>query len=251
VTEAAQRLERPARELVVIGASAGGVEALATIAAGLPADFPAAVLVALHLPEGGTSVLPTILDRAGRLPARAARDDEPVRPGTIAVAPPGHHLVVADGRTRLLRGPKVNGYRPSVDVLFHSAARSYGRGVIGVVLTGALSDGAFGLRAIKRRGGAAVVQADAAHTGMPESALASVDADAVTPLRSIPAALTMFVETEEATMRDEGSPEESELEAGFDPGQLQEAPGSPSVFRCPECGGALCLIEDAGLSGFA
>lgn len=153
------RTARPRRDIVVIGASAGGVEALMAIAEDLPPDLGAAVFVVLHLGEGATSFLPEILDRAGPLPATAAVDRAPIEPGTIAVAPPDHHLVVESGRVRVLHAaPKVNGRRPSVDVLFHSAARVYGSRVIGVVLSGTLSDGTLGLQAIQRRSGVAIVQ---------------------------------------------------------------------------------------------
>jgi len=119
-------------------------------------------------------------------PARvggAAADGAPIEPGTIAVAPPNHHLIVEPGLTRVVRAPKVNGRRPSVDVLFHSAARAYGGRAIGVVLSGTLNDGTLGLQAIKRRNGVAIVQADAVHQGMPTSAIANVDVDSVLPLR--------------------------------------------------------------------
>ena len=107
----------------------------------LPVELPATVFVVLHMPTGFSSTLARILDRAGPLPARAASDGEAFAPATVLVAPPDHHLLIEDGRTRLVRGPKVNGHRPAVDVLFHSAARWYGPQVIGVVLSGALSDG--------------------------------------------------------------------------------------------------------------
>jgi len=243
-----ERLRR--RDVVVIGASAGGVEALATIARGFPDDLPAAVFVVLHLPEGGTSYLPGILGRAGRLPVLPAQDDSRITRGAITVAPPDHHLVLERERTRLVRGPKVNGYRPAVDVLFHSAARSYDGRVVGIVLSGTQSDGTLGLRAIKRRGGGAIVQGDAVHQGMPTSAIRNVQVDAVVPLREIANTLTIMLGTEEVEMADEESVDESALEAGFDIGQLEEAPGDPSIFRCPECGGALWELDDGELNAY-
>lgn len=239
------------RDIVVVGASAGGVEALATLAGSLPGDFPAAVFAVLHLPEGGRSFLANILSRAGELPSRTAEDGGPVTPGTITVAPADRHLVLESDRTRLVRGPKVNGYRPAVDVLFHSAARSYDGRVIGIVLSGTQTDGTLGLRAIKRRGGAAIVQADALYRGMPTSATRNVAVDAVVPLDEIPQTLTMMVGAgKEVAVAGEGKIDESPLEAGFDIGQLEEAPGDPTVFRCPECGGALWELEDSGLHAY-
>ena len=195
-------------------------------------------------------MLHRIVDRAGPLRATPARDGQPIELGAIVVAPPDHHLMVEAGRVRCVRGPKVNGHRPAVDVLFHSAARAYGDRVIGVVLSGALSDGSLGLRAIKRRGGGAIVQSDALHQGMPTSAIAQVDVDCVVPLLEIPGALTMLMRTREEHVMGKGRDWESDLEAGFDLGTLTEVPGEPSGFMCPECGGALWELNDEGLRAY-
>ena len=185
---------RTAPGIVVIGASAGGVEALGFLAAALPDDFAAAVLVVLHV-GAHNSVLPWLLNQRGPLPACHPRDGDPIRPGHIYVAPPDHHLLVEPGRVRLVRGPRENWARPAVDPLFRSAARAYGPGVVGVILTGGLNDGTAGLFEIKRRGGLAVVQdpADAISPGMPRSALRHVVVDHCLPLRNIPALLAELV----------------------------------------------------------
>ena len=231
------------RDVVVVGASAGGVGALMSLAEGLPADFDATIFVVLHLPEWGPSRLAGILDRAGPLPARWAVDRRPYERGVLYVAPPDHHLLVMRGRMRLLRGPKVNGHRPAVDVLFHSAARAHGHRVIGVVLTGSRSDGALGLRAIVRRGGATIVQSDPEQRCMPESARAH--AHLVLPLREIPARLTMLAgPSEEGVTTDDETLPDTDLEAGFDVSEQREAPGDPTMLRCPECGGAIWEIKD-------
>ena len=180
-----------ARDIIVVGASAGGVNALATLAEGLPPDLPASVLVALHLAPGVTSILPEILARAGRLPAVHPKDGEAYEKGKIYVAPPDHHLLVREGHLRLTRGARENLHRPAIDPLFRSAALAHGPRVIGVVLTGSLDDGTAGLSAVKRCGGTAVVQdpSDASHPSMPAAALKNVAVDHSVPLSEMAALL--------------------------------------------------------------
>jgi two-component system, chemotaxis family, protein-glutamate methylesterase/glutaminase len=177
----------PAPDLVVVGASAGGVEALIRVVGELPGDFDAAVLVVLHLTPNASSNLPAILARAGRLPAAHARDGEPIRPGQILVAPPDRHLVVRDGRAHLSSGPAENLQRPAVNVLFRSAAMNWDGRTVGIVLSGALDDGADGLRAIAMAGGLAIVQdpADALVPSMPMEALEAAEVDHVLPADEI------------------------------------------------------------------
>lgn len=165
--------------IIVIGTSSGGVDALMQLAQGLPRNLPAAVFVVLHLSPQGPSNLPKILNRAGPVPAHHPSDGEPIMPGIIYVAPPDRHLMVERGRVRVVHGPRENRHRPAVDPLFRSAALAYGAQVIGVVLTGALDDGTAGLQAIKQRGGIAVVQDpdDAFTPGIPASALEFVKVD--------------------------------------------------------------------------
>ncbi|MDO9409362.1 chemotaxis protein CheB [Patulibacter sp.] len=163
------------RDLIVVGASAGGVQALQRLVGDLPADLPAAVVVVLHLPSAGHSVLAQILDRAGPLPVTAVTDGTAVRPGEILVAPADAHTLVRDGHVVLDHEPRENGHRPSIDALFRSAAESYGPRVIAVVLTGMLDDGAAGIVSVVRAGGVGVVQDpdDARYGAMPRAAIAT------------------------------------------------------------------------------
>jgi two-component system chemotaxis response regulator CheB len=188
---------RVGHDIVVIGASAGGVASLVQITKGLPPDLPAAIFVVVHVSASFRSHLPEILARCGTLPVRHAVDGEAFERGRIYVAPPGHHLVIDETRTCLTLEPRENQVRPAVDPLFRSAALAHGPRVVGVILTGGLSDGTAGLGAIKAHGGVAVVQdpADAAVPGMPASALAHVAVDHLVPLSEMAQTIARIVKT--------------------------------------------------------
>jgi len=179
------------RDVVAVGASAGGVEALRALVAGLPADYTGVLLFVLHLPREGPSALPAIIDRSGPLPASSAVDGDELRSGHIYIAPNDRHLLVGDGRVRLSDGATENGHRPSVDALFRSVARAYTRRAIGVVLSGARDDGAAGLALIAAQGGTTVVQdpADALYPSMPLAAMTHVRPDHVVPAAEMGALL--------------------------------------------------------------
>jgi two-component system, chemotaxis family, protein-glutamate methylesterase/glutaminase len=240
------------QKIVVIGASAGGVEALTQVVRHLPKNLAAPVFVVLHIPPDATSVLPDILARNGRLRAKAARDGERYENGTIYVAPPDFHLLVNDGTLRLRRGPRENRVRPSVDPLFRSAAIAAGPHAIGVILTGSLDDGTAGLIAIKQRGGTAIIQdpKDAVYPGMPQSALEHVDADVCVPLSRISEEIVNAVNRPVVRPRPRAVvTEDMEMEkkiAEMDSATMQDdnRPGEPSAFSCPECGGVLWEIKD-------
>lgn len=177
----------PDRNIIVIGASAGGVETLIQLCKKLPRTLPATLFVAIHFPKNTPSLLPRILTRAGKLPAIHPENGEVIQENMIYVAPTDYHMDVNPGRIRLSRGPRENGYRPAIDRMFRTAARAYGQRVVGVVLSGMLSDGALGLQTIQEAGGLAIVQdpQEALYPGMPENALRSVTADAVLSLAGI------------------------------------------------------------------
>jgi two-component system chemotaxis response regulator CheB len=255
----------PVHDIVVIGASAGGVEALVQLVGGLPKDLPAAVCIVLHLPAHGSSVMPLILDRAKTLPACHAADQQPIERGHVYVAPPDHHLHVERGYLRLTRGPSENGVRPSVDPLFRTAARAYGGRVIGIVLSGVLDDGTAGLMTIKAHGGLALVQApeDALYSGMPRSAIENVDVDCVLPVAKMAARLVELVhlpaqDGEELPDGRRGAyVMENELEQEAEVAETDETmhpsdvrPGRPSGFTCPECHGALWEMQAGDLIRF-
>jgi two-component system, chemotaxis family, protein-glutamate methylesterase/glutaminase len=261
ISKAEPKQER-ARAVVVIGASAGGVEALRELVAALPADLPAAVLVVLHVSAGAPSVLPSILARRAALPVTHARGDETVLAGHVYVAPPDQHLLLADGCTSVLRGPRENGVRPAVDPLFRSAAQAYGHRAIGVILSGTLDDGTLGLGVIKRAGGVAVVQdpADAMFDGMPRSACERVAVDHVVPLAEMGPLLARLARqvtstqdiTEGSTVADrrhvdeiERGEERREIDGGAR--QNEGLGGEVSGFTCPECHGALWEMRDGAV----
>jgi two-component system, chemotaxis family, protein-glutamate methylesterase/glutaminase len=245
------------RSIIVVGASAGGVEALSELVAHLPTDFPAAIFIVLHVPSHGTSVLPRILSRAGFLPAIHPQDSQPIQSGHIYVAPPNLHLLVKNGYVTLARGPKENGHRPGIDPLFRSAARVYGNRVIGVILTGTLDDGTAGLQAIKMRGGITVVQSpeDAMYSGMPLSAIEHVDVDYIKPVKEI---ADLLVRLTQETISDDTAPAIDTINREADMAELDKnaledengRPGTPSAFACPECGGTLWEIHDSDLIRF-
>ena len=235
-------------DTVVVGASAGGVEALTRLVSLLPAGFPAAVLVVVHFPERSTSVLPAILARNGPLPAVAAEDGLEIVPGTIYCAPPGRHLLVRDGHMNLVNGPKENGNRPAIDPLFRTAAHGRRNRVVGVLLSGLLDDGTMGLWSVCRQGGTTICQDpdDALFGDMPRHA---IEAGAATHVLSLESIGPMLVElagrdvselTPEDEMTDPTEMTLSEL------AQLERR-GQPSAYVCPECQGTLFEFAEEGV----
>jgi two-component system chemotaxis response regulator CheB len=243
----------PGHDIICIGASAGGVEVLLDIVRELPADLPAAVFVVVHVPPNSSTVLPAVLNRAGKLPASHAASDEPIRRGRIYVARPDLHLLVKDGphpRVMLGRGPKENSARPAVDPLFRSAARAFGPRVIGVILSGSLDDGTVGLDVIKRAGGLTVVQdpEQALFPGMPRSAVENVAVDHVVPKEQIASLLVRLANEPvlhaEVPMPDHIKQEADMAELSEGSIKSHERPGQPSGFSCPECHGTLFELSD-------
>ncbi|KYC41721.1 chemotaxis protein CheB [Scytonema hofmannii PCC 7110] len=244
-------------DIIVVGASAGGLKAFEILVSQMLSNFPAAVFIVWHVSPDYPSMLPDILARFTSLPVAHAVDNEPIKTGRIYVAPPDRHLLVEPGVVRLSRGPKENRFRPAVDVLFRSAAWSYGSRVIGVVLSGSLDDGAAGLYAIKERGGIAVVQdpSDALFSSMPRAALKAVAVDHCVPIIEMGALLAHLVNKAIPEQEENLVSEKMDIEVGvarqdnaLELGIMKL--GDLSPFTCPECHGVLLQLKEGNLLRF-
>jgi len=230
-------------DIIVVGASAGGVETLQQLVSKLPPDLQASIFVVLHMSPFADTQLPEILNRAGKLPVVQARNNETFEPGHIYVAPPDRHLLLSkDGKTIVEPGPRENFNRPAIDPLFRSAARNYSTRVIGIVLTGLLDDGASGLVEIQKAGGITMVQnpEEALHPQMPENAINVVEADYILPVAKIAQSLKKLV-TQDAPEPTITAPPDTEDARNN---------GNPSVYSCPDCGGVLWEVAEANLVRF-
>ena len=266
----------PGHDIIVIGASAGGVELALALAAQLPDDLPAAIFIVIHISPSAESVLPALIRRRTHLRVAHARDGERIEHGRIYVAPPDQHLNVRRGRVELTMGPRENGHRPAVDSLFRSAAQSYGPRVVGVVLSGNLDDGTVGATEIRKGGGIVIAQdpEEALYPSMPRSVITVGAADHVARLESI---VTLMSELSRTPADEEdlsvspraqgasgGQPEDAErllpsTGAESDPQKghgfgaadaMRSEIDTASGFTCPECHGALWTTGDAKLEGY-
>lgn len=228
---------RPA-SVIALGASAGGVDAIRSVITSLPSDIDAAVLVVLHISPRGPSVLPEIIERASRLRAHHAVDGEPLRQGNVYVAPPDRHLVLVRDTLHVTDGPRENGVRPAVDVLFRSVARSYGDRTLAVVLSGMLDDGTAGAREVKRCAGTVLVQDpdDAMFPAMPTSAVLHAHPDYVRRSSELG---PLLAELTEQLGREGRRGADVTMETG--------TAEVPTEFTCPDCGGT--LFHDDGRPG--
>jgi two-component system chemotaxis response regulator CheB len=225
------------RDVIVIGASAGGFDAVPAVTARLPSDLPAAVFVTVHVHPRSEGILPTILNRSGPLPAVHAEDGQRIEHGTIYVAPPDYHVILKDGRISLGHGPKENLHRPCINTMFRSAAGAFGARVAGVLLTGLLDDGAAGLWEIQQHGGATIVQEpdEAAFRSMPESAIRGLNVQYILRLAEMAPLLTRL--------------------AMADQNQGLAQPMPPPMVEgsrqaCPECGGVMTAVRLGKLREF-
>jgi two-component system chemotaxis response regulator CheB len=253
MSDATRGIDEELRGVVAMGASAGGVEALSNVAAGLSPDVPYAYLMVLHVPANAPSLLAQILDRSGQLPAVAAEHGAALRPGHIYVSTPDRHLMVADHRIVLSHGPTENGHRPAINALFRSVALAFGPRAIGVLLSGVLDDGVLGLAAIRRRGGVTVGQTpeDALFPALPTTACDQGVLDKQVAASEIGALLKELSlrEIEDSEMESDGAMElenriamASRFSTAFDTREL----GVPSGYTCPDCDGVLVSVGEGG-----
>ena len=245
------------RDIVVVGASAGGVEALIDFVRSLPLGYDGSVFIVLHTAPYSPGYLANILNKDSALEAVYPRDGDKIKKGKIYVAPPDHHLIIENDTVLVRKGPKENRFRPSVDALFRSAAYSYGSAVVGIVLSGLLDDGTSGLWTIKRLGGFAITQKDAMYDSMPNSASAYVDIDYCVNAGDIGMLLSRLA-TEEAPTTNLLTESEMEMlkaevviaghDHAFEMGIIQM--GDLTAFTCPECSGALVSFKEGKIVRF-
>jgi two-component system chemotaxis response regulator CheB len=241
------------RDIIVIGASAGGVNALMEFVKSLPENFEASIFIVLHVHPATPSNLPQILNRFGHIMAGHAEDGEKIKTRRIYVAPPDHHLLIENERVLVRKGPKENRFRPSVDVLFRSAAYNYGPRVIGIVLSGMLNDGTSGMWSVKHMGGLCIIQDpnEALYDSMPENVLKEVDVDYTLSVSQMGMLLQELIH-ENAPKMHEITPEQMELmkmevviasnDNAFEMGILNK--GELTPFTCPECHGTLISLKE-------
>jgi two-component system, chemotaxis family, protein-glutamate methylesterase/glutaminase len=245
------------KDIVVIGASTGGIDALREILRGLSPDLNASVFVVQHSGADAPGILHLILQRRSQIRVVTPADGERIVKGRVYLAPPDRHLILEQDRICLSRGPKENRFRPAIDPLFRSAAQVYGPRVIGVVLTGGLDDGTAGLWAVKRMGGTAIVQdpADAVVPSMPLSASRYVNVDHIVPLVEIAPLLMKLTSTPAVLEGVYEVPKHLDIEvkiAKQDPAIDQDVRKiwEKSSYTCPECHGVLLQFEESGRDRF-
>src|SRR5262245_40281829 len=234
-------------DIVVVGGSAGALEAVFTMLQGFSRPLKASIHVVLHSSESGLALVPDLLQRRTRLKVRVAAPGDRIRHGVVYLPPPDHHLLLEPGHLVVNRGPKQNRFRPAIDALFTSAAASFGPRVVGIILSGLLDDGVHGLRQIQRAGGVAVIQApdDAAVPVLPMNALRAFRADHVVAATRLSKRLERLSRTparKKPMARRTTSPEQEKKLVESGPTRIPKSP--PSPFTCPECDGSLWETHD-------
>ncbi len=247
-------IDMQAHDIIVIGASAGGLQPLLAITSQLPANINASIFIVKHVsPEAPENVLMQCLISDSRMQVRVPIHGEPFSKGCIYVAPPGRHMILKDDKILITQGPRENGMRPSIDALFRSAAANYGSRVVGIVLSGLLYDGCAGMDAIKRSGGKGIVQNpdEAAYADMPKNTLDHIpDIDYVLPSREMARVILELSVT--PIHQNGGVPRDIIQEARIaervlaDIGVADDI-GERSPFTCPDCGGTLWEMKNGNI----
>jgi two-component system chemotaxis response regulator CheB len=246
----------PKNNIIVIGASAGGIAPVRALLSKFPKSIPAAIFIVVHTSPDGPGMLATVLNRATDLSVVDPEDGMLVQDGCVYVAPPDYHLLVDGAHVRLSHGPREHRFRPAVDPLFRTAARHYGERAIGIVLSGHMADGTHGLSLIKKAGGIAIVQDpdEAEVPAMPLNAMRRGQVDYVLPVDEIPRVITGLLMNGRPARRQKSSPQRPTIEAPsperpYAPDALRtgELDGPPSKLTCPDCGGALWELKEQGL----
>jgi two-component system chemotaxis response regulator CheB len=239
------------RDIIVLGGSAGGIEALEEVVRGIAPDIPAAIFVVVHMSQESPDFLAEILSKVTRLKVRYAIDREPIELGTVYIAKADWHLLIKPGEVRVVRGPKENNFRPALDPLFRSAAYTYGSRVIGGVLSGLLDDGSHGLYQIKQRGGVTIAQdpRDAIQPNMPQSAITQVGVDYVTTATEMGELLNKLTRGGEGEATGP-APEQLDVAEGAASGLEVPNRAATSALICPECGGSLWEVHEGNLVRF-
>lgn len=245
--------------LIVIGASAGGLEPLKNIISSLPKNFPAALLIVKHISSSAENVLPNILSRVSKLPVIQPGNNHTIEPGHIYIAPPKFHMIIENGKIQLKKGPRINHSIPAIDPLFYSAALHNKSRTIGILLSGLLDDGSAGLLALKKYNGIAIVQdlKEAEYQDMPSNGCRATPVDYCLPAVEIEAVLKKIVNSP-ININSSNIPDvpllKTELNMNFTETDSNENDmhdiGAPSVFSCPECNGVLWQVHDESLERY-
>ena len=239
--------------LIVIGASAGGMEALKRLVAQLPEDFPAPIFIVNHMgADNSGEALVRVLNDSGGLTCVHAQDQQKFKSGHIYLAPSDQHMLIVKNKILITKGARENRSRPAIDPLFRSAAVAYGNRVVGIILTGYLDDGTSGMMAIKRCGGVSIAQdpEDASYPDMPSSVIANVGADYCLPVAQMGSLLSELVRRE--LPENKPAPEDIMIEAKIAQRVLSDLPsvealGEQVPYNCPDCGGVLWQMAEGKL----
>lgn len=245
------------RDTIVLGASAGGIEALRRLLPAFTADVEASVFVVQHTPADGHSLLDTVLNQATAYHAAFAQDGEVISTRRVYVAPPNRHLLIEEGRIRLWHGARENRARPAIDPLFRSAGVARGARVVAGILSGLLDDGASGLLSVKRCGGLAFVQSpsDAVESEMPERAAEVLGDNLDGALSAEQLGLRMVDLMGTSAPPSPRVPDDVKLEmdmllGGVSALEVLSQQGPPLPLSCPECGGPLWSLRDGRLQRY-